>query len=368
MDLKKLTDEELLQKYKDTVGQKERFDMMQKGVKVASNSAYGFLGNRYSRYYSLKMAEAITLFGQMVIKEVARDVDKRLNEFFKTTDVEYVFYIDTDSVYIELEKVFELYPQIEEPNRVKFIDKFGEKIIRPIFEQTFENIFKKANSMHQLMFMDREVIADTGIWTGKKRYALNVLANESITYYPNAKQKIMGMEAIRSSYPEICRKRLKEALVIMLQKDNDELIQFIANFKKEFMALDVVSISENTGVSGIRKYSDPTTTSGYQPLGTPHHVKAAYGYNNLLKEMSLTGMYETVTDGNKIKLVYLKTPNITGEEKIAYPEKLPKEFDLLDFIDYNKQFEKTFLKPLKTIAEHVGWNTKKTYTLESLMG
>lgn len=337
-----------------------KFNTMQKAVKVAMNSAYGALGNVYGRYYSLEMAEGITLFGQLVLKLSMIDVNKRLNTVFKTSGVDYVAASDTDSHYLKLDKVIDLLPDVG--NSVDNIDKFCKMFVEPCFEKCFERIFNDTNSFKNMMVMKRENIAERGIWTGKKRYILNVWDSEGVRY-PKPKAKIMGLEPIRSTTPKVCRDKLKEALLIMLEKDNDALIEFISEFKKDFSNFDIADISENMGVNGIRKNSDPVTR---YIKGTPHHVKAVIGYNEKIKELDLSGEYELIQDGSKIKLMLLKTPNPMGEDKIAFTNQIPEEFQLENYIDYLGQFEKTFLNPIKAVTDIVQWQTKKINTLDWL--
>ena len=340
-----------------------KYNTMQKAVKVAMNSAYGALGNVWGRYYSLEMAEGITLFGQLVLKRSMIAINKKLNEVFKTNGVDYVAASDTDSHYLKLDKLIEKLPPTEnKAELVDILDSFCKKFVEPCFEQVFEDIFNDTNSYKNMMVMEREIIAERGIWTGKKRYILNVWDKEGVRY-DKPKQKIMGLEPIRSTTPKLCRDKLKEALVIMLEKDNAALIDFISEFKKEFSESEISDISENMGVNGVRKNYDPKIRYG---KGTPHHVKAVIGYNEKLKELNLSGEYEQIKDGSKIKLLLLKKPNPMGEDKVAFINTIPKEFKLEGYIDYVGQFEKTFINPIKAVTDIVGWQTKKINTLDWL--
>jgi DNA polymerase elongation subunit (family B) len=98
--------------------------------------------------------------------------------------------------------------------------------------------------------------------------------------------------------------------------------------------------------------------------GTPIHVKGAILYNYYIKDKKLEKKYELINRGSKIKFCYLRSPNYTGEHVISTPGKLPKELDLDQFIDYDKQFQKSFLDPLNTILGVIGWEAEKRSTLE----
>jgi DNA polymerase elongation subunit (family B) len=120
-------------------------------------------------------------------------------------------------------------------------------------------------------------------------------------------------------------------------------------------------ISFPRGLNGLNKYSDSLTL---YKSSTPIHVKGAILYNHYLKEKNLTKKYPLIQEGEKIKFAYLKMPNPLKNTVISYPSRLPKEFDMDQFIDYNIQFEKSFIEPIKIILDCIGWKTEKQNTLE----
>lgn len=251
--------------------------------------------------------------------------------------------------------------------KIDYIDNICKKVMTPFIEKQFKKLSQNMNCYDDKISMEREVIANKGIWVAKKRYMLNVWDSEGIRY-GEAKQKIMGIETSRSSTPEIVRKKLKESIKIILNSDEDDLIEFVSTFRKEFMALPPEQIASPRSVNGMNKYKDKDQI---YKKGTPIAVKGALLYNYHLTKKNLTKKYNKIFEGEKIKFIYLKKPNpiagFKGDEcVIAFPNKIPKEFALDSFIDYNTQFEKTFIDPLTNIIATIGWNYEERSTLESL--
>jgi hypothetical protein len=118
-------------------------------------------------------------------------------------------------------------------------------------------------------------------------------------------------------------------------------------------------------MNGLRNYSDPVTL---YKKGTPIHVKGAILYNHFLKQHDLTKKYPLIQEGEKIKFCYLKMPNHFKDMVVSYPSRLPKEFGLDNYIDYDVQFDKSFLEPIKIILDCMKWTTEKTNSLEDFFG
>jgi hypothetical protein len=212
----------------------------------------------------------------------------------------------------------------------------------------------------QKMQMKREALADKGIWTAKKRYILNVYNNEGVQY-KEPDLKVMGLEMIKSSTPATVREKMKQSIKIMISGTENDMHKFIADFREYFKKLPPEDISFPRGVNGIQSYSD--SLSLYKS-GTPIHVKGAILYNNYLKQKKLDKKYPLIQEGEKIKFSYLKMPNPIKDKVISYPTRLPKEFELQKYIDYETQFEKTFLEPLQVILDCINWSVEKRSTLE----
>ena len=331
--------------------------------KIALNSAYGAIGNQYFRYYDVRQAMAITLAGQFVIRFIENNVNEYMNKILKTEDkIDFIVASDTDSIYLTLDKLVEQVCKDKSKEQIlRFLNKVVEGRIEPFLDKCFEQLADYTNAFKNKMVMKREVIADKGIWTAKKRYMLNVLDEEGITY-EEPKLKIMGIEAVKSSTPEVCRGKIKEAINIIMKKDENTLIDFVSKFKEEFFNMNAELISFPRSCNNLAKYSH---ASSVFIKGTPMHVKGALIYNHQVKQFKLTNKYPLIQEGDKIKFIKLLEPNPFKFDVISYITKLPSEFKLKDYIDYNIQFQKTFLDPLSFILNSIGWSYEKKASLES---
>jgi len=329
-----------------------RYDNIQMARKISLNSAYGAIGNQYFRYYSLPMAEAITTAGQLSIRWIEKKMNKFMNDLMQTENIEYVVYADTDSIYVTFDSLVE---KFKPKTVVNFLDAIAREKIEPFINKSYQELADYTNAYGQKMYMKREVIADKGIWTAKKRYILNCWDIEGVRY-EEPKLKIMGIEAVKSSTPEPCRDKIKEALKIIMSGDEKEINNFIQDFRNIFMNLPPEDIAYPRSVNGLNKWSDPNSLFA---KGAPIHCKGAILYNHLVKKNKLSGRYPFIQNGEKIKFLHLKLPNIFQSSSISFITELPKE--LTFNIDYDMQFEKSFVEPLNFILEKINWNVDRTY-------
>ena len=351
-------------KSKELVKEIARCNNIQMAKKISLNSAYGAIGNQYFRYYKLENAEAITLSGQVSIRWIESKMNAYLNKILKTDGVDYVIASDTDSIYLNMGPLVEtVYKGREKTTEsvVSFLDKVAGMELEKYIEGSYQELATYVNAYDQKMQMKRENIADRGIWTAKKRYILNVWDSEGVRY-EEPKLKMMGIEAVKSSTPAPCRKMIKDALKLMMSGTEDEVIDFIENARKEFKKLPPEQISFPRSASDVQKYKSSATIYS---KGTPIHVRGALLFNHYIKEANLTNKYSLIQNGEKIKFIYLKKPNSIHENIISFIQEFPKELNLDKYIDYDLQFEKAFLEPLKIILDAIGWNVEKTVNLES---
>ena len=341
-----------------------RCNNIQMAKKISLNSAYGAIGNQYFRYYKLANAEAITMSGQVSIRWIEGKMNSYLNKILKTNDVDYVIASDTDSIYLNLGPFVEtVYKGREKTTEeiVGFLDKVCKMEFEKYIESSYQELADYVNAYDQKMQMKRENIADRGIWTAKKRYILNVWDSEGVRY-DEPKLKIMGLEAVKSSTPAPCRQKIKDALKIVMTKTEDEMIAFIDNFRKAFNQLPPEEISFPRSINDVNKHKSSSTL---YCKGTPIHARGAILYNHLIKEKKLDKKYAKIQNGEKIKFCYLKLPNPIRENVISYIQEFPKEFELDKYIDYDLQFSKAFLEPMKVILDAINWKVEKTVNLES---
>jgi DNA polymerase elongation subunit (family B) len=340
-----------------------RCNNIQMAKKISLNSAYGAIGNQYFRYYKLENAEAITLSGQVSIRWIENRMNSYLNKILKTEDVDYVIASDTDSIYLNLgDLVNRVYEGREKDaaSIVSFLNKVCEVEFEKYIESSYQTLASYVNAYDQKMFMKRENIADRGIWTAKKRYILNVWDSEGVRY-EEPKLKMMGIEAVKSSTPAPCRKMIKDALKIMMNGSEDDMIDYIDTCRKEFKKLPPEEIAFPRTASDVVKYKAHSTIYA---KGTPIHIRGALLFNHYVKKHKLDNKYSLIQNGEKIKFCYLKKPNIIHENIISFIQDFPHEIGLDKYIDHDLQFDKSFLEPLKIILDAIEWNVEKTVNLE----
>jgi DNA polymerase elongation subunit (family B) len=344
-----------------------KYNNIQLAKKVSLNSAYGALGSQYFRFYDLRMALAVTTAGQLSIRWIENKLNQYMNKLLDTKNDDYVIASDTDSIYLRLGGlVNKVYGDrnVDTNNIIAFMDKVCDDKIQPFIDVSYQELADYVNAYSQKMEMKREALSNKGLWTAKKRYILNIFNNEGVSY-KEPYMKVMGLEMIKSSTPSSIREKMKQAIKIMMSGTEQDIHNFIAKFREEFRKLPPEEISFPRGLNGLNKYSDAATL---YKLGTPIHVKGAILYNHYLKQKNLTKKYPLIQEGEKLKYTYLKMPNPFKDTVISFPGRLPKEFGLQEYIDYELQFNKAFLEPIKVILDCMKWSTEKVSTLEDFFG
>ncbi len=340
-----------------------RCNNIQMAKKIALNSAYGAIGNQYFRYFKLANAEAITLSGQTSIRWIENRVNDYINNLLKTSSIDYVIASDTDSIYINFGPLVDKFysSRISETTKlVEIINTICEDKLEPFIESCYQDLATYVNAYEQKMQMKRENIAERGIWTAKKRYILNVWDSEGVRY-EEPKLKMMGIEAVKSSTPAPCRKMIKDALHLMMSGTEDEVIDFIDAARVKFRKMSPEEIAFPRSISDVNKHKNHATIYG---KGCPMHVRGALLYNYYIKEKGLTNKYSLINNGEKIKFVALKKANPIRENVISFISDFPHELGLDKYIDYDLQFNKAFLEPVKVILDAIGWNVEKVVNLE----
>jgi DNA polymerase elongation subunit (family B) len=341
-----------------------RYNNLQNAKKVTLNSAYGAMGNEYFRFFDVRIAAAITAAGQVSILWIQNKLNEYLNKTLGTTGFDYVIASDTDSVYLNLgplvEKVYGATPTAPTHKIIDFMDKVCKQKIQPFIDDSYEELKDYINAYQQRMEMKRESLADKAVWTAKKRYILNVYNDEGVAYETPV-LKIVGLEAIKSSTPAVCRENIKKAIAMLIDGSEKQIQDFVQQFKSEFLKLPPEDIAFPTSVNGLAEYHDSATLF---KKGAPIHVKGSLVYNKFLTEMNLTKDFQTIKEGEKIRYVYLKQPNPFNNNTIAFISVLPKQFNAKQYIDYEMQFQKTFVSPLQAILDAIGWSTEHVNNLD----
>lgn len=361
--MKHLSNEDLIQRKKELENAVSAYDAKQMAFKIAINSLYGALGNEYFRFYSTDQAVAITSSGQSTIRWSERTVNAYLNKLVNTEGVDYVTYIDTDSCYVNLEsvvdKILKKNPSLEGEYLLNTVDSFCN-LLQMAIQKGYDDLFNRMNGLENRLEMKREAIG-SALFYQKKRYVMSVYDNEGVRYgYDHPKLKVMGLESVRSTTPQFCRKAIDDTFKALFSGGEDSVVEMVERKKKEFRALPYHDISIPTGVSEINKFVEG---SGYRK-GTPSHVKAAIHYNNMIRTLGLEDKYELIKEGDKLKTLILRTPNPTNNNVIAYINYLPEEFGLTDYIDYDTTLEKTYLGPIRRVMDVIGYKTEDVANIE----
>ena len=344
----------------DTEREINRLENRQMAIKILLNSLYGALGNKYFRYFDQSVAEAITTSGQLAILTAETAMNAEMNKILKS-DKDYVIAIDTDSLYVNFGPLVD---KLKPKDIVKTLDTVCNDHFTKALNKAYDELATKTNAYTNRMIMEREVIADRGIWTAKKRYILNVHNSEGVQY-AEPKLKIMGIEAIKSSTPEVCRDKFKEIFKMIVTDTEENTQNFIKAFKTEFKGLSPENVSFPRGVTKLAEFSDRKTI---YKKATPIHVRGSLLYNKAIKDAGLTKKHELIRQGEKIKFCYLKLPNMIKENVIAFPQYLPPELKLHMYVDYDMQFNKTFISPLEDIFDAIGWSIEPRFNLEDIFG
>jgi DNA polymerase elongation subunit (family B) len=336
-----------------------KYHNMQMAKKIQLNSAYGALGNKYFRWFNFDLAESITKSGQLSIRWIEKRMNEFMNKMLKTDNVDYVIASDTDSIYIEMKELVKRIDVNDDVKIVSAIDQFCEQKIQPYLDKCYQELADYMNVYQQKMFMKRETIANKGIWKAKKMYILNAWNVEGVQY-DSPKLKMQGIEAVRSSTPQVCREYIRKALEIIMNESEISLQNYISQIREEYKNLPFDDIAFPRGANNVDKYYD---RSHIYVKGTPIHIKASLLYNNLLKKYGLRNL-QPIMSGDKIKYCYLKLPNKIQDTVISNLDNLPDELGLNQYIDYEKQFDKSFIEPLKSITSIIRWDYEKKLTLE----
>jgi DNA polymerase elongation subunit (family B) len=367
MELDNLTDSELTMLLKEKQKEANQLHNRQMSIKILLNSLYGASANRYFLYYIKEMAEAITTSGQLSVRYGAKSINEYLNRALKTNNIDYIEYIDTDSNYVNMAPVVEkAFGTLDvEPKKCeKFLSTIATKKIQPALDVGYEELSQRMHAYRNAMSMKLEKITDHTIFLGKKRYLMNTLSSEGV-HYEKPKLSMTGVEAIRSSTPEVCRDVMKEMFKSILSGDEERVQKEISEFREKFFQMSPEEIGKTSGTDDIEKFIDKDTV---YKKGCPIHVRGAILYNKTIEKNGLDNKYEHINSGDKIKFVYLKLPNPIHENIISFPVIMPKELGLHKYIDYDLQFEKVFLKPMRSILDAMGWTSEKVDTLEDFFG
>lgn len=340
-----------------------RLNNLQMAMKILINSAYGAMGNQYFRYYDPRIAEGITISGQLSIRWVANRLNALMDKTMKTEGKDRIVLIDTDSVVLTLEDLIaKVCPDKTTEEKIQYMDTVAEKVIQPAIDKTYQDLANYMNAYEQKMQMKRENLVDVMISVSKKRYVMSVHNSEGVQY-KEPQLKIMGLQMVKSSTPAVIRAKLREALPVIMYQDEQAIQEFVKKFKEEFQRYTPEEIAFPRSITDMKAY---TSDAEIYKKSTPIHVRGALLYNHYIRECQLTNKYQLIREFDKIKFLYLKMPNIMQEDCISFIDHLPEEFGLTSDVDYDKMFEKTFEDAAQNILDALGWSTVAKPSLDDM--
>jgi len=334
----------------------------QQATKIFLNGGFGALLSRFYRWYDKRLGESITATGQYVLKHLGNEI----NLYFKSKGCKKpaLVYGDTDSLYLALAEYADIvWPGKTEAELINLVADFCKNELQTLIDKTFSDILAKMNHRTKTLKMAREVIARSGFWTAKKRYALAVWDMKGLRY-AEPQIKMQGLEPVKNSVPRVLRGMIKEAIKTILLKDEKDLQKYVSSAFDKFKEASYEEISTTRNTDSMSNYHFKDNQFS---LKTPIVVRGALMYNHMIDKLGLEGKYKKIQPGEKAKSCYLKMPNPINCNIISVPLEIPKEFGLDDFIDYRLQFEKNFIKPLTTITEVVKMNLEEVNSFDDLL-
>lgn len=342
----------------------EYYDRRQHIQKIFLNSLYGVLGLPVFRFYDVDNAAAVTLTGQDVIKSSAsfvNDLYKSRNVVSPTGSDDHCVYIDTDSLYFSSMPFLGKFTTHEE--KLEFTIKLA-RTVESLLNKNYDVIARDMFfcSSHRL-YIKGESIATTGLWTVKKRYALNKTYDLETNKIVNNKIVAKGLDVVRSSFPKAFREFMNQLLADILNKVDKRIIdENILEFKNKLETTHYLEIARNTSANNISEYSAGLAKAGSFATGTPAHVKASISYNRLLQHFNIADKYAPIEDGEKIKYVFLKKNPLHIDTLAVKGYGDPSQITNLieQYIDIDALFDKELKNKLEQIYTALRWGNLPT--------
>lgn len=329
----------------------------QLAFKVLLNSCYGALGNPYFRYFDVRIAESVTLSGQHIIRGAIDTINDTVSRDCGTVS-DYIIAGDTDSAYVKCAALVKI---AKPKDPVSFLDRYAKERIEPALSSYFAKIAMDTNAYENRMAMKREAISNRAVWVAAKNYILNVCDNEGVRY-AKPKIKVVGIKVMKASSPAMCRTAFNEVFDILMNGSEADMRKAVSRIREEFVTAPLEKISFPKGISDVVKNSD---RANIYIKGCPYHVRAALVFNHYIKREGLLKKYRPIRSGDRIKLIHLRLPNPIKEDIIAYSDHFPVDLlSLSKYIDYDTQFEKAFMVPLRRILDAAGMKVEDTGSLE----
>lgn len=344
-------DPELIQKYQALATE---LDVNQLTFKILINSLYGACGNKHFILYNKEIAKAITSNSRFYINLMSKNINNYLCDLCGNGN--YVTYGDTDSNYVQVPpKICEKLPK-DPQLATDIIDKFIETKIQPVINGSSQELGSIFNALDaSRISAKREVIASSAVFVAKKRYFMKVIDSEGVRF-SEPYLKTMGIDIVRSSTPSFSKKYLKKSVNIILESNEEELKEWLKNVRSLYLDQNLMDIAKISSVSSS-KYRLGVDKS------IPINSRAFLVTNDYINSLN-TGEFQPLELGEKVRMLYLREPNPLKSNIFAFNnEKFANVFK--DYIDWDTNFDKFFLKPLEIMTTPLNYNLhKETETLE----
>ena len=331
--------QKMLKKAKDAgnAAEIEYWDKRQLVKKINLNSLYGAILNPGCRFFDKRIGQSTTLSGRTIVKHMSAEVNKVITGEYDHVG-KAMIYGDTDSCY------FSAYPVLKDDidkgnipwdkdNVITLYDQVCEQA-NTTFPQFMLDAFHCPRSRSDVIAAAREIVAETGLFITKKRYAALVYDIEGFRSDSDGKRgkvKAMGLDLKRSDTPVFMQDFLKDLLDMVLDKKPEkELLDAISEFRKEFKEMPGWEKGAPKRANKIGHYRRLEEKQGKANM--PGHVRASLNWNTL-KRMNGDKYSQEIVDGMKVIVCKLKQ-NPLGYTSVAYPTdelRIPEWFKELPF-------------------------------------
>lgn len=359
--LKNYSVEQLSAFYNYEYSKKQELNILQMVFKILINSLYGALGNRYFKLFNVDIARAITGNTRFYIVLSKHRIPEFLNKFGKSNGVEdnnYYCYSDTDSLYFTLQPISHVLYDPTDDNNTKAdkIDDFIKTEIDPVIEENNKEFCDFVNALDSTVVKaEREVIADSAVFVAKKRYFMRVLDNEGVRY-ETPKIKRMGIEIVRSSTPSFSKKYLDDSINIILDKNNKDLLEWVKETKQLFTKQKLSEIAKTSSVSNLNYNLDKVQyDQNGRKISIPINSRAALVTNRYIEQNNLSNQFQPISPNDKIKILYMKTPNPLNSNVMAFIDNRFAEM-FRQYVDFDENWDKFFLAALEIMTNPLNYD------------
>lgn len=251
---------------------------------------------------------------------------------------------------------------------IELAGNIGKKVIQKFIDKGISDICYLLNAYdNSVLDMEQELVTDKFISTGDKRYYARYYKKDKKTNKFESKLKITGLNIISKSTPPWCKEKLKPVLEMILDKQPNDVLEYITECKNEFSKQPIENISIIKGVSSLKYDWSEGKLKGTEMkngkwLGAPIGSRAAILFNEQIKKLNLD--FNAIRPGDKVFMSSLKIPNpVKNQDIIGFNNpSFIEAANLKKYIDYDTMFSKNFMSNVELITIPIGWSLDKYKT------